>query len=103
MVRVLLVEGGLEDDLPADVLTFEEYCWALTVVTAHSLHFARDFPVLAPLRLRFHPAGSSVVVEWGSDTLTCFRHRPSSGYPKPRQPYHKLRQICSRHRHRHTR
>ena len=67
LVRVLLVEGGLEDDLPADVLTFEEYCWALTVVTAHSLHFARDFPVLAPLRLRFHPAGSSVVVEWGSD------------------------------------
>ena len=50
LVRVLLVEGGLEDDLPADVLTFEEYCWALTVVTAHSLHFARDFPVLAPLR-----------------------------------------------------
>ena len=26
LVRVLLVEGGLEDDLPADVLTFEEYC-----------------------------------------------------------------------------
>ena len=60
MVRVLL-DAGLEEEAGEGVITLEEYYWAVTVVSACSLYFAEDFPVLVPLRLRAHPHGAAEV------------------------------------------
>ena len=60
MVRVLL-DAGMEEDAGEGVITLEEYYWAVTVVSACSLYFAEDFPVLVPLRLRAHPYGAAEV------------------------------------------
>ena len=67
MVRVLLEEAGLEDDAGEGVISLREYMWAVTAVTACSLHFAEDFPVLVPMRVRFHPYGAAEVYEWGDE------------------------------------
>ena len=69
MVRVLLDECGLEDDLPPGARRpgLAEYIWALAVVHRHAWHFASDFPVLVPLSLRFSVGGSCDVLEWGDE------------------------------------
>lgn len=67
MVRVLLEEAGLEDDAGEGVISLREYMWAVTAVTACSLHFAEDFPVLVPMRVRFHPYGAAEIYEWGDE------------------------------------
>eukprot|EP00966_Prymnesium_polylepis_P011911 273399-Prymnesium_polylepis.2 len=71
MVRVLL-EGGLEDDLPNGVsIRVVDYAWAVHVVTRHALHLAWDFPILVPLSFRLHPLAASEVFEYGE------QHDPS--------------------------
>ena len=55
------LEAGLDEDAGEGVITLEEYYWAVTVVSACSLYFAEDFPVLVPLRLRAHPYGAAEV------------------------------------------
>jgi hypothetical protein len=61
------LEAGLDEDAGEGVITLEEYAWAVTAVSASSLYFAEDFPVLVPLRLRAHPDGAAEVFEWGEE------------------------------------
>ena len=68
LVRVLL-EGGLEDDLPNGVeITVDDYAWALHVVTRHALHLAYDFPILLPMSFRFHPMSACELYEYGEQS-----------------------------------
>ncbi|KAL3913275.1 MAG: hypothetical protein SGPRY_008039 [Prymnesium sp.] len=71
LVKVLL-DGGLEDALPAGVeVTLSDYAWAVHVVTRYALHLAWDFPIFVPLSIRLHPISSSEVFEFGE------QHDPS--------------------------
>eukprot|EP00965_Chrysotila_dentata_P203059 6181492-Pleurochrysis_carterae.AAC.1 len=74
MVKVLLHEGGMEEDAGDGAITLDEYMWAVCAVTATALHFADDFPVLTPLTLRFKPSAAVETYEYGV--------RPLSQHPR---------------------
>ena len=68
MVRVVLEDCGLGDDLPdMETIGLSDYIWALAVVHRHAWYFAPDFPVLVPVSLRFHINGNSDIAEWGDE------------------------------------
>lgn len=68
LVRVLLEECGMGDDLPsARMLNSTDYFLAAAVVTRYAWHFSADFPVLVPLSIRTHPEGSVDTTEWGTE------------------------------------
>mmetsp|Transcript_44746 Transcript_44746/g.93316 ORF Transcript_44746/g.93316 Transcript_44746/m.93316 type:complete len:468 (+) Transcript_44746:62-1465(+) len=68
MVKVLLHEGGMEEDAGDGAITLDEYMWAVCAVTATALHFADDFPVLTPLTLRFKPSAAVETYEYGDES-----------------------------------
>ena len=70
MMHVLLEEGGMRDDVTdvrGEVDWREAYAWAVGVVTRYAWHFSSDFPVIVPLSLRFHPAATADIAEWGDE------------------------------------